>query len=93
MPELPSVCKAAGIIEEIIGKIKICMFAKPQNVRCFVFDHAMLMLLFHTLQISIKSFDFNILCFSYVQWAESGGARVVPIIIGKDAAYYQQVTM
>lgn len=28
---------------------------------------------------------------SYVQWAESGGARVVPVIIGKDRPYYEQV--
>jgi gamma-glutamyl hydrolase len=28
---------------------------------------------------------------SYVKWVESGGARVVPIWIGKDRAYYQQL--
>jgi len=28
---------------------------------------------------------------SYVQWVESGGARVVPVIIGKEKAYYEQL--
>ena len=29
--------------------------------------------------------------FSYVQWAESGGARVVPVVIGKERRYYEEV--
>ena len=28
---------------------------------------------------------------SYVQWAESGGARVVPVIIGRSRQYYEEV--
>jgi len=28
---------------------------------------------------------------SYVQWAESGGARVVPVIIGKEKDYYEEL--
>ena len=28
---------------------------------------------------------------SYVEWAMSGGARVVPIIIGRDEDYYRKV--
>ena len=28
---------------------------------------------------------------SYVQWVESGGARVVPVVIGRSEHYYNQV--
>ena len=28
---------------------------------------------------------------SYVQWVEAGGARVVPVIIGRDRGYYAEV--
>lgn len=28
---------------------------------------------------------------SYVKWVESGGARVVPIKIGRDRVYYQKI--
>ena len=28
---------------------------------------------------------------SYVQWVEAGGARVVPVLIGRERGYYQQV--
>ena len=28
---------------------------------------------------------------SYVQWVQSGGARVVPVIVGRDKEYYAEV--
>ena len=30
---------------------------------------------------------------SYVQWVESGGARVVPVVIGRSQQYYNQVSI
>lgn len=30
---------------------------------------------------------------SYVQWVMSGGARVVPVIIGRDREYYNKVNV
>ena len=29
---------------------------------------------------------------SYVQWVEAGGARVVPVVIGKEKEYYKEVS-
>ena len=38
-------------------------------------------------------FAFLSLASSYVDWAMSGGARVVPIIIGRDQDYYRKVIL
>ena len=29
--------------------------------------------------------------YSYIKWVEAGGARAVPVIIGKSKEYYKQV--
>eukprot|EP00092_Neocalanus_flemingeri_P070409 GFUD01086416.1.p1 GENE.GFUD01086416.1~~GFUD01086416.1.p1 ORF type:complete len:386 (-),score=80.17 GFUD01086416.1:151-1308(-) len=36
-------------------------------------------------------YNYTSLAASYVQWVQAGGARVVPIIIGKDVEYYTQL--
>lgn len=36
-------------------------------------------------------FKSELVCVSYVQWVQSGGARVVPVIIGRSRQYYNEV--
>merc|ERR550517_574684 len=36
-------------------------------------------------------FKSELVCVSYVQWVQSGGARVVPVIIGRSRQYYNEL--